>query len=163
LGREKADVVLASLVDLPTEIPGIDVVMAAELIALIGDVTRFRNVDKFLAYTGIAPVTFGRGESETRLRSKFGRRELLALFHQIACHQLVVHHKTGTPPNPEAKAYFEKHLGDPAAVPKGKRDRKVVKKALLSLMRQQAKRFYKLMKDQKLDAMQQRGERCFGG
>jgi transposase len=132
--------------------------MAAELIALIGDVTRFPTVDKFLAYTGIAPVTMSSGESENRLRSKFGRRELLALFHLIACHQLVVHSKTGVPRNPEAKAYFDKHLGDQAALPKAKRDRKVVKKAILSLMRQQAKRFYKLMKAQKLEANAKRAQ-----
>ena len=67
-----------------TGIPGIDVVMAAELIALVGDVTRFPTEAKFLAYTGIAPVTLGSGGHESRLKSQFGRRELSTLFHQIA-------------------------------------------------------------------------------
>jgi transposase len=141
-----------------TDIPGIDVVMAAELIALVGDVTRFPRVDKFLAYTGIAPVTLGSGGHESRLKSQFGRRQLSALFHRIASTQLVVHHKTDVPRNPAAKAYFEKHLGDQAGLPHAKRDRKRLKKALLSLMRQQAIRFYKLMKAQKLEAGARRAQ-----
>ncbi len=135
-----------------TQIPGIDVVMSAELIALIGDVTRFRHVDQFLAFAGIAPVVMGTGGNETRLRSKFGRRDLLALFHRIACTQLVVHARSKEPRNPEAKAYFDKCLGEQAKLPVEKQDRKARKKAILSLMRQQAKRFYKLMKVQKLAA-----------
>lgn len=141
-----------------TGIPGIDVVMAAELIALVGDVRRFATADKFLAYTGIAPVTLGSGEDESRFKSQFGRRELSALFHRIASTQLVVHRKTGVARNPAAKAYYEKHLGDQAAHPREKRDRKRLKKALLSLMRQQAIRFYQLMKAQKLEAEAKRAQ-----
>jgi len=141
-----------------TDIPGIDVVMSAELIALVGDVTRFRKVDHFLAYSGIAPVVMSTGEHETRLRSQFGRRELMALFHRIASTQLVTHHKTKEPRNPEAKAYFDKCLGDQAKLPKEKQDRKVRKKALLSLMRAQARRFYNLMKAQKLAARERRAQ-----
>jgi len=37
-------------------------------------------------------------------------------------------------------------------LPRAQRDRKRMKKALLSLMRQQAIRFYKLMKAQRLEA-----------
>ncbi|HYF95133.1 MAG TPA: IS110 family transposase [Symbiobacteriaceae bacterium] len=141
-----------------TDIPGIDVVMSAELIALVGEVTRFPKVDHFLAYAGIAPVVMGTGDHETRLRSQFGRRELMALFHRIASTQLVVHHKTGEPRNPEAKAYFDKCLGEQAKLPKEKQDRKVRKKALLSLMRAQARRFYTLMKRQKLAAEARRAQ-----
>ena len=141
-----------------TEIPGIDTVMSAELIALVGDVRRFPHVDKFLAYTGIAPVTLGSGGHESRLKSMFGRRDLSALLHRIASTQLVVHKKTGVPRNPQAKAYYDKHLGEQAALPHAKRDRKLMKKALLSLMRQQAIRFYKLMKAQKLEAEARRAQ-----
>jgi len=139
-----------------THIPGIDVVMAAELVALVGDVTRFNNVDKFMAYTGIAPTTQGTGETETRYRSQYGRRELNSFFYRIATTQLVVHAKTGEPRNPEAKAYYDRLLGAEAALPAKQRNRKVVKKALLSLMRQQAKRFYRLMKQQKCEALVRR-------
>lgn len=139
-----------------TDIPGIDVVMSAELIALVGDVTRFRKSDQFLAYAGIAPVVMGTGTRETRLTSQFGRRDLMTLFHRIASTQLVVHHKTGEPRNPEAKAYFEKRLGEQAKLPKEKQDRKTRKKALLSLIRRQAIRFYTLMKGQKLAARERR-------
>ncbi|MDF2630579.1 MAG: family transposase [Symbiobacteriaceae bacterium] len=139
-----------------THIAGVEAVTAAELIALVGDVTRFKNVDKFLAYTGIAPVVQGTGESKTIYRSQYGRRELLSFFYRIACTQLVVHKKTGTPRNPEAKSYFDRLLGDQASLPSEKRDRKTQKKALLSLMRQQAKRFYKLMKQQKQEAVASR-------
>jgi transposase len=145
-----------------TDIPGIDVVMAAELIALVGDVLRFRTEAKFLAYTGIAPVTLGSGGHESRLKPQFGRRELSALFHRIASTQLAVHKKTGVPRNPQAKAYYEKHLGDQADLPRGMRDRKRMKKALLSLMRVQATRFYKLMKRQKQVAAAARGQEAAG-
>jgi hypothetical protein len=95
---------------------------------------------------------------ENRFKSQFGRRELSALFHRIASTQLVVHKKTGVPRNPLAKAYYEKHLGDQADLPPAKRDRKRLKKALLSLMRVQAIRFYKLMKAQKLAAEARRAQ-----
>ena len=139
-----------------THIPGVDVITAAELVALVGDVTRFNNVDRFMAYTGIAPISQGTGETETRYRSQYGRRELNALFYRIATTQLVVHAKTGEPRNPEAKAYYDRLLGPEAAFPAKQRNRKVVKKAILSLMRQQAKRFYKLMKQQKCEAIARR-------
>ena len=136
-----------------TVIPGVDVIMSAELIALIGDINRFRNPDKFVAFCGIAPVSFGSGEKENRVRSEFGRRELHSLMHQVAVYQLVVQPRTKEPRNPEAKAYYERHLGDQAARPSRERDRKTVKKALTSLMRQQALRIFKLMKAQKRAAM----------
>ena len=103
-------------------------------------------------------MTLGSGGHESRFKSQFGRRELSALFHRIASTQLVVHKKTGVPRNPAAKAYYEKHLGDQAALPPGKLDRKRLKKALLSLMRVQAVRFYKLMKRQKLAAEASRAQ-----
>ncbi|HYF77138.1 MAG TPA: hypothetical protein VD973_08410 [Symbiobacteriaceae bacterium] len=62
------------------------------------------------------------------------------------------------PRNPEAKAYYEKHLGDQADLPRAKRDRKRMKKALLSLMRVQAVRFYKLMRRQKQAAEARRAQ-----
>jgi len=138
-----------------TQIPGVDVVLSAQLISLIGDVTRFPNPDKFVSFCGIAPVTFASGEKDNRKRSKFGRRELHSLIHQLSIYQLVVHAKTKTPRNPEAKAYYDKHLGDQAARPSRERDRKTVKKALVSLMRQQAIRLYKLMKAQKVAELEQ--------
>lgn len=97
--------------------------MAAELIALIGDVNRFANMDKFLAYTGIALNNQGTGETETRYRSKYGRRDLMAVFHRIACTQQVANARTGELRNPEAKVYFGRLLGDQAAVPSDKRNR----------------------------------------
>lgn len=139
-----------------TDIAGVDTVTAAELIAVVGDVTRFKNVDKFLAFTGIAPVVQGTGENQSKFRSQYGRRDLMSLFYRIACTQLVVHKRTGEARNPDAKAYFDKLLGDQAALPSERRDRKTQKKAILSLMRQQAKRFYKLMRWQKLEAVAKR-------
>lgn len=88
--------------------------------------------------------------------SLYGRRELNALFYRISTTQLVVHAKTGPPRNPEAKAYYDRLLGSEAALPAKQRNRKVVKKAILSLMRQQAKRFYRLMKQQKCEALAKR-------
>jgi len=139
-----------------TGIPGMDVASAAELIALVGDVGRFRNVDKFLAYTGIAPGMTASGESEAKFRSRFGRRELLCFFHNFAAHQLVVAPRSGKPRNPEALAYYSKVLGDQAGLPKEKQDKRIRRKALLSLMRQQAKRMYRLMKAQKAEAVARR-------
>lgn len=136
-----------------TDIPGMDVASAAELIALVGDVGRFKTVDKFLAYTGIAPGMAASGESEVKFRSKFGRRQLHAFFHNFAAHQLVLAPGSGKPRNSEAVAYYNKVLGDQAVLPKDKQDKRLRRKALLSLMRQQAKRLYKLMKAQKAEAM----------
>ena len=43
-------------------IPGIDEVLAAAIIAELGDVTRFRKLNQVVAFAGIDPSTFESGE-----------------------------------------------------------------------------------------------------
>ena len=95
---------LATLEQHVTEIKGIGPVLAASLIAEIGDVHRFRRFESLVAYSGIDPTVFASGEftaTETHM-SKRGsphlRRALwLAAVSASTC-------------NPDLAAYLQRRL-----------------------------------------------------
>ena len=63
---------------------GIDTVMAASLIAEIGDISRFPTPAKLARYSGIAPVTYSSGKSDVQFSNERGNRVLNALFFHLA-------------------------------------------------------------------------------
>ncbi|KEQ24915.1 hypothetical protein ET33_06010 [Paenibacillus tyrfis] len=65
-------------------------VTAAELIAKIGDIRRFSNVDKLARFAGIAPVRFSLGGKGKDKASGKGNRVLNAIFHNLAVQQVQV-------------------------------------------------------------------------
>ena len=60
------ETLLASIEQHVTDIKGISPVMAASLIAEIGDVQRFRRFESLVAYSGIDPTVFASGEFSAR-------------------------------------------------------------------------------------------------
>ena len=60
--EQQIEHLLATLEQHVTEIPGIGHVLAASLMAEIGDVTRFARFESLVAYSGIDPTVFSSGE-----------------------------------------------------------------------------------------------------
>ena len=60
--EQQIEPLLATLEQHVTEIPGIGHVLAASLMAEIGDVSRFARFESLVAYTGIDPTVFSSGE-----------------------------------------------------------------------------------------------------
>jgi transposase len=102
--EQQVERLLATLEQHVTEIKGIGPVLAASLIAEIGDVHRFRRFESLVAYSGIDPTVFASGEftaTETHM-SKRGsphlRRALwLAAVSASTC-------------NPDLAAYLQRRL-----------------------------------------------------
>ena len=67
-----------------TSICGIDIVMAAKLLAEIGDINRFTNPDRLASFAGIAPVKFSSAGKGKEKRSKQGNRRLHGIFYVLA-------------------------------------------------------------------------------
>src|SRR5262249_56243722 len=60
--EQQIEALLATIEQHVTDIKGISPVMAASLIAEIGDVQRFRRFESLVAYTGIDPSVVASGE-----------------------------------------------------------------------------------------------------
>ena len=80
-------------------LPGMGVVMTAELIANIGDIRRFRSADALAAAAGLTPVLRQSGKSHAIRRATGGDKTLKRVFFQSAfvalCH-------------PESKAFYDR-------------------------------------------------------
>ena len=63
---------------------GIDNVTAANLIAEIGDISRFPTSAKLARYSGVAPVTYSSGKSSVQFANQRGNRTLNAIFFSLA-------------------------------------------------------------------------------
>lgn len=67
---------------------GIDTVLAATIIANIGDIKRFPNANKLARLTGIAPLEHSSGQSHKNFSNKLGNRELNSAFYSLALTQM---------------------------------------------------------------------------
>ena len=90
---------------------GVDYITAAELIAEIGDISRFQTPSKLARYAGIAPVTYSSGKTDVQYSNQRGNRALNAIFHRIA---LVVVSTAGKKKilNPFFYHYFHKKVSE---------------------------------------------------
>lgn len=91
---------------------GINTVTAAELIAEIGDISRFSNADKLANFAGIAPVQHSSGNKQKAKKSKLGNRSLYDIFYNLAIRMLGVSRGEKKPNHPMYHAYYEKKLAE---------------------------------------------------
>ncbi|CAM3661579.1 IS110 family transposase [Brevibacillus invocatus] len=91
---------------------GISTVTAAELIAEIGDISRFSNADKLANFAGIAPVQHSSGNKQKARKSKLGNRSLYDIFYNLAIRMLGVSRGEKKPNHPLYHAYYEKKLAE---------------------------------------------------
>lgn len=88
-----------------TDLFGVGPIIAAMLIGYTGDVSRFRNRDRFAAYNGTAPVEFSSGGRVVHRVSERGNRQLNHAIHMAAICQLRQPHSDG-------RAYFERKVAE---------------------------------------------------
>jgi transposase len=100
IDREIADM-LASHPDaaLIQSLPGMGVVLTAELIANIGDIRRFRSADALAAAAGLTPVLRQSGKSYAIRRANSGDKALKRVFYQSAFVALAP---------PESRAFYDR-------------------------------------------------------
>jgi transposase len=102
--EQQIETLLASIEQHVTDIKGISPMMAASLIAEIGDVHRFRRFESLVAYTGIDPSVFASGEfkaTETHM-SKRGSPHLRRALWLSAI--------TASQSNPDLADYLQRRL-----------------------------------------------------
>jgi transposase len=73
-------------------LPGMGIVMTAEFLAEVDDLSHFGSPDRFAAAAGIAPVLRSSGSVSYRRRAKRGNRVLKRVFYQSA-HCAVLSHE----------------------------------------------------------------------
>ncbi|MDQ3589014.1 MAG: IS110 family transposase [Actinomycetota bacterium] len=92
------DIRLAELVEADPQgkvvmsLPGMGIIMTAEFLAEVDDLSRFGSPDRFAAAAGIAPVLRSSGSVSYRRRAKRGNRILKRVFYQSA-HCAVLSHE----------------------------------------------------------------------
>ena len=102
--EQQIELLLAGIEQHVTDIKGISPVMAASLIAEIGDVQRFRRFESLVAYAGIDPTVVASGEfsgSETHM-SKRGSPHLRRALWLTAI--------TASQSNPDLAEYLQRRL-----------------------------------------------------
>lgn len=111
-----------------TSMKGVAVVLAAKIVAHSGGINRFKNINDFIQYAGIAPKEKSSGKTKRHVNNQTGNRNLNHAFYLAALLQLQW--------NKKAKAYFEKKLSEG----------KTKKHALRCLMKRTACIIYGLLK-----------------
>ncbi|QGG48879.1 IS110 family transposase [Heliorestis convoluta] len=123
--------VLVGQSDYPLKsIPGIDTVLAATLIASIGDINRFSNSGKLAKLAGIAPYEHSSGQSVKKYSNKLGNRELHKAFYAMT----LTHIRKEA--NPIMYEYYQKKIAE------GRKK----KQAMVCVMRRLVNIVYSVMK-----------------
>ena len=112
-----------------TTIPGIADLSAAELVAEIGDITRFRTRSQFAMANGTAPIPASSGRIDRHRLNRGGNRQLNRIIHYAALTQISRH--------PEARAYYERKQAEG----------KTRKEAIRCLKRRISDRIYRTLRD----------------
>lgn len=75
-------------------LPGMGLILTAEFLAEVDDITRYESPDSFAAAAGIAPVLRASGSSSYQRRAKKGNRALKRIFYQSAYCAIGHHEKS---------------------------------------------------------------------
>lgn len=77
------------------EVFGVGPVVAATVVGITGDVTRFSNRDRFAAFNGTAPIEVSSGNRKIYRLSRRGNRQLNHAIHMAAVTQVRHRHSEG--------------------------------------------------------------------
>jgi transposase len=111
-----------------TTFQGVGIISAAKVVAYTNGVERFKTVDKFLRYAGIAPKEKSSGKAKGHRQNTMGNRNLNTALYMVALNQLTK--------NQKAREYFEKKV----------KEGKTKKHALRCLMKRTGSIVYGLLK-----------------
>ncbi len=117
--------------------PGIGNVLAAQLVAEIGDIRRFDSAHKLAKYAGIAPVNFSSGGKGKDSKCKSGNRNLHKTFYNLAKQQVQVQNGGKVKRNDIFLAYYERKVAEG----------KTTSQALVCIMRRLVNIVYGMMKN----------------
>ena len=95
-----------------TSIRGVDTVMAARLIAEIGDIQRFSTPAKLAKYAGVAPVTYASGKTDIQYANTRGNRQLNETLFRLALTMVMVTGRSRKIRNPYFYDYYRKKLSE---------------------------------------------------
>jgi transposase len=84
------------------EIPGVGPVVAARILADVGDVARFADRNRFASWTGTAPLDASSGEQNRHRLSRAGNRRMNHMLHIAAVTQIRL--------DTEGRAYYRRKL-----------------------------------------------------
>jgi transposase len=85
-----------------TSLPGVGLIVAARVLAEVGDVTRFADRNRFASWTGTAPLETSSGEQVRHRLSRAGNRRMNHMLHIAATTQI----RLDTP----GRAYYRRKL-----------------------------------------------------
>jgi transposase len=86
------------------DLPGVGPVVAARILADVGDVARFADRNRFASWTGTAPLDASSGEQTRHRLSRAGNRRVNHMIHIAAISQLRV--------DSEGRAYYRHKRAD---------------------------------------------------
>ena len=86
------------------DLPGVGAVVAARILADVGDVARFADRNRFASWTGTAPLDASSGEQNRHRLSRAGNRRMNHMIHIAAVTQLR-HHTEG-------REYYQRKRAD---------------------------------------------------
>ncbi len=84
------------------ELPGVGPVVAARILADVGDVARFADRNRFASWTGTAPLEASSGEQTRHRLSRAGNRRMNRMLHIAATTQIRL--------DTEGRAYYRRKL-----------------------------------------------------
>ena len=84
------------------ELPGVGPIVAARVLADVGDVTRFADRNRFASWTGTAPIEASSGEVVRHRLSRAGNRRMNHMIHIAAATQIRL--------DTEGRAYYRRKL-----------------------------------------------------
>lgn len=93
-----------------TSMRGINTVIAASLIAEIGDISKFPTPAKLARYSGVAPVTWSSGKTDVQYANQRGNRKLHSIFYHLAVLVTMTAGKNRTVINPYFYDYYNKKI-----------------------------------------------------
>jgi len=120
-----------------TSISGVSTVMAAKLLAEIGDIKRFTSADKLASYAGIAPIRFSSAGKGNDQISKQGNRTLHGVFYFLAVQMVETSRGSNIPRNPIFFEYFNRKIAEGKTKPQ----------ALICIMRRLVSIIYGMLKN----------------
>jgi transposase len=85
-----------------TDLPGVGPVVAARVLADVGDVARFADRNRFASWTGTAPIEASSGETVRHRLSRTGNRRMNHMIHIAAATQIRL--------DTEGRAYYRRKL-----------------------------------------------------
>jgi transposase len=101
LAKELKELVIASGSSL-MDLPGVGPLVAARVLADVGDVSRFADRNRFASWTGTAPIEASSGETVRHRLSRSGNRRMNHAIHIAATTQIRL--------DTEGRAYFRRKL-----------------------------------------------------